>query len=339
MTRYRTFSAGDRFPADFPDALGDFLGSAALNFQVIIKPGTTTTLQVPAGADNAKVAISINGRWRYNVAPVERASPGGAARTMDVHVTGSDNVFTAGGGGEVDSTVYAFALAITDAGGTPAGVALSRKVGTAVWDGSKFTSLTQTVPPLPTFPLSLIGAARVPPLVTSLPAGPADGDEIEFLADPANGVVWRFRYRAASSSAHKWEFVGGPPLVSSLAVAPVDYAFSVAYADLTGFVPLSVAVAGDYDIRLTASIIATTGTPHIALMAALAVGGGAVSDLNAVQWNLNDTAEASGSLWRRFADMTAGETVRVDIRSASGAQIVPLAQMYFEVGLTPVRVG
>ena len=52
-----------------------------------------------------------------------------------------------------------------------------------------------------------------PPLVTSLPANPVDGQEVDFLASATDGVIWRLRYRAGSASSYKWEFVGGPPMV------------------------------------------------------------------------------------------------------------------------------
>lgn len=54
-----------------------------------------------------------------------------------------------------------------------------------------------------------------PAFVTSLPASPVDGQEVYYLADATTGVVWHLRYRAASSSSYKWEFVGGPPLHSA----------------------------------------------------------------------------------------------------------------------------
>lgn len=52
------------------------------------------------------------------------------------------------------------------------------------------------------------------PLVTSLPGSPVDGQEVYYLVDATNGVIWHLRYRAASVSAYKWEMVGGPPLVA-----------------------------------------------------------------------------------------------------------------------------
>jgi len=66
-------------------------------------------------------------------------------------------------------------------------------------------------------------ASRGPktPILTALPAvtNADDGLEINYLADAANGIVWRLRYRAFQAdgvtpnpSAYKWEYIGGPPL-------------------------------------------------------------------------------------------------------------------------------
>jgi hypothetical protein len=47
---------------------------------------------------------------------------------------------------------------------------------------------------------------------TTLPAAPFDGQEailVDSLTNP--NYQWRFRYNAGSSSAYKWEFIGGPP--------------------------------------------------------------------------------------------------------------------------------
>jgi len=52
------------------------------------------------------------------------------------------------------------------------------------------------------------------PVVSSLPSSPTDGQEVFVLASDTKGVMWRFRYRAASTHPYKWEFVGGPALTS-----------------------------------------------------------------------------------------------------------------------------
>jgi microcystin-dependent protein len=149
VTKYRTFSPGDEFPSDWANALAEFLGSSFHNFQVIIKPSDPTVLQVPAGPDNAQVAIAINGRWRFNTATVERASLGGTARAMDVHVTAADNSFAPSGEGETDNTNYTFALAITESGVLPTGAALSRKVYSAFWSGTRFLVVKGLLPVVP----------------------------------------------------------------------------------------------------------------------------------------------------------------------------------------------
>lgn len=87
------------------------------------------------------------------------------------------------------------------------------------------------------------------PLVTSLPGSPVDGQEVNYLADATNGVVWHLVYRAASG---KWLMSGGPQLHSEIANGGNGYlaALNNAYGDLGS--PSSpgpsivVPLAGDY---------------------------------------------------------------------------------------------
>ena len=51
-----------------------------------------------------------------------------------------------------------------------------------------------------------------PPLVTNLPSNPVDGQEVHYLADATNGVIWHLRYRAAELGSYKWGFIGGSSL-------------------------------------------------------------------------------------------------------------------------------
>lgn len=101
-------------------------------------------------------------------------------------------------------------------------------------------------------------SASVTPPVTSLPASPVDGQEIYYLADATNGVVWHFRYRAASVSPYKWEFVGGSSLVT----------FSAPSQNLVAQIALQVLgpdlmfpLAGDYECAFSCQMNPlTTGT-------------------------------------------------------------------------------
>lgn len=146
MAKYRDFAPLDPLPADWTDAWQEYLSTGQSNFRLQIKPTDNTVLQVPAGAGNDQVGITIEANPRYISASIERVSlGGGTARDMDVWVTSTANSFTPGIPGEVDLTNYVFALAITETGVLPGGVAIKRKVGTAHWDGAKFTTVTPTV--------------------------------------------------------------------------------------------------------------------------------------------------------------------------------------------------
>jgi hypothetical protein len=85
------------------------------------------------------------------------------------------------------------------------------------------------------------------PLVTTLPASPNDADECYYLADATNGIVWHLKYRAASASAYKWEFVGGSemfaPLTGFITVS------STTPVALTGGPTLTAPRAGDYRLE------------------------------------------------------------------------------------------
>lgn len=97
----------------------------------------STTVQVPAGTDNAQVGVGINGRWRYNSASVNGTLTSGAAGTYGLWATASDNSFTLGPP-ESDSTVYSFALQILPTGSSPS-TALFRQIGSVVWSGTAIT--------------------------------------------------------------------------------------------------------------------------------------------------------------------------------------------------------
>jgi hypothetical protein len=91
-----------------------------------------------------------------------------------------------------------------------------------------------------------------PPLVTSLPGSPVDGQECYYLADATNGVVWHLKYRAASASTHKWEFVGGSPWVGT--VPGTQTTTSTTPVDLATVGPAFTApIAGDYAVRFGAN--------------------------------------------------------------------------------------
>lgn len=273
MTKYRDFAPGQPLPADFPDALCEFLGAAALSFQLIIKPGAPTTLQVPAGAGNAQASIAINGCWRYNSANVERASPGGSAQTFDVYVTGSANVFVISGDHEVDNTDYAFGLAIMASGHAPTGVDLSRKVGTAVWDGSEFTSVTQTAPPLQSFTPADIGAATAVALTAEVARAEAAEAAIVTEAVLFAGRFQSFRHTFAVASDILPAGVAAMTIPLPVAFADTDFTVSLAaeFSFETVTIELRSVAAGSVNAVLTNTGNATIGDGTVIVIHVIAV--------------------------------------------------------------------
>lgn len=98
----------------------------------------------------------------------------------------------------------------------------------------------QLIAPVSSIPVLLAG--------TTLPSNAADGESVYFVASATNGVVWEFRYREASTSTHKWEFVGGAAL--STAAEGNITTESTAPVALTAGPTLALPLAGDYEISL-----------------------------------------------------------------------------------------
>jgi len=86
-----------------------------------------------------------------------------------------------------------------------------------------------------------------------LPVLPYDGQEIYYIADATNGVIWHLRYRAASASAYKWEFLGGSFLDSGFFGTANTIgggsSYSTQLTDGTAIVGISIALAGDYFVQ------------------------------------------------------------------------------------------
>jgi hypothetical protein len=85
-------------------------------------------------------------------------------------------------------------------------------------------------------------------VVSSLPGSPVDGQIINYqnTAMASAGVVWRFRYRAGSSSAYKWEFIGGPPFRAATGGTGNMVAAST-WSGISG-PSITVPLSGDYTV-------------------------------------------------------------------------------------------
>jgi len=177
-----------------------------------------------------------------------------------------------------------------------------------------------------------------PPLVTSLPASPVDGQEVYFQADATNGIVWRLRYNAGSSSAYKWEFVGGSPLFAE--VATEETTASTTYVALATAGPtLTLPRAGDYDVeigcRLYSSVNNTGALMGYDIGATGAVDADAVSYYAAATLGGGATATGNYARARRKTGLTA-VALTAKYRATS-AITVAIGSRWMRV--TPVRVS
>lgn len=177
------------------------------------------------------------------------------------------------------------------------------------------------------------GAAAAVPVVAALPANPVDGQECYYLASAANGVVWHLKYRAASASAYKWEFVGGPSLRD--VVMAQESITSAAYTDLTTVGPsITPPLAGDYDVTIGAQIgWAAWGTGFISY----AVGAAPATDEDSAKIAVASGIAGTVQSTRRKTAIAAGTLIRAKIRNGQAGQAPTFEARTLLVA--PVRVG
>jgi len=170
--------------------------------------------------------------------------------------------------------------------------------------------------------------------VTVLPGAPTDGQEVFFAADAANGVIWHLRYRAGSVSAYKWEFLGGPPLVSTIDTD--ESTAAVILQDLTTVGPsVTVPLAGDYVMEIGANMYTSSTTGACAMN--YAVGGAAPVSADAAQAAPGTTSTGhSSSSVRRKNGIAAATAITAKYAAVTDGT----ANFRFRVmQVRPIRVG
>lgn len=100
------------------------------------------------------------------------------------------------------------------------------------------------------------GPSLAPPPVlkpsygTNFPVSPIDGQEAILVDSVTNPTYqWRFRYNAGSSSAYKWEYIGGVAATSIVETA--ESVSSTSYGDIATIGPQFVVPrSGEYEVML-----------------------------------------------------------------------------------------
>lgn len=202
--------------------------------------------------------------------------------------------------------------------------ALRTEADLAAWLESQLSPLRETA--------ALSGAflAALAPS-TLLPPNPADGQEINYLADSANGVVWRLKYRAGSASAYKWEFLGGPPLWKVLGDEVLS-ATTGAWIDATTVPKVTVPLAGNYLARGLANWrLGTGGCSGFLGLAAGATAPSFQQAVNVATANNAGTVPVEGVL----TGLAAAGDIRLRFYQNNASCFVNNKVLF----VTPVRVG
>jgi hypothetical protein len=177
--------------------------------------------------------------------------------------------------------------------------------------------------------------SSLPASVTSLPISPTDGQVIRFLVDATNGIEWLFVYRQGSGSAYKWEFLGGPPLISEVNVSE-DRGAGNTYANLTTVGPSVVLpLAGDYEVHG-----GFVGRVTVAGTAWMSYSIGATAAVDADGWNVGSAAagnshNAAGQR-RYIKTFASAATLTAKYRNSGGSGSAIFQQRFMAV--RPVRV-
>ena len=171
------------------------------------------------------------------------------------------------------------------------------------------------------------------PVVEQIPVAGVDGDEVYYLADSDNGIVWHFRYRAAGSESYPWEFVGGSSLRSEIATSQTTT--NPAYVDLTTAGPsVTTPLAGDYILHF-GSDLNNSGANYS--IAAVKIGAAATVDADAVFAFSGSASGGEVSVSRTMVKTALAASTELKVQYKAGAGTLAAGKRFLYV--TPARVG
>lgn len=169
-------------------------------------------------------------------------------------------------------------------------------------------------------------------VVSSLPSSPYNGQEIYYLADDSNGIVWHLKYRSTSASSYKWEFLGGDPLYDYVASAGSGL-ISTSYTTYSPSGPVVTSpLAGDYIVDMAATLHA--GGAGRTMTMSYSIGGTAAND----NWRLilQDSNYTSLMARHKQTGISAGATFFGQYKTGTAATGFAQAR---SLSLRPIRVG
>jgi hypothetical protein len=157
-----------------------------------------------------------------------------------------------------------------------------------------------------------------------------DGTEIYYVASATLGLLWHLRLNKGSTSAYKWEWLGGSELSSE--VQTNQSLATTAYTSLGG--PSIVApLAGDYVLQwggnVAPSQVQGLMTPKIGAAAPNDNDTFYVQSVSGNPW-------LAGMRWKAYTAIAAGTTIEIQYRASAAATTNFMNRWFF---LRPRRVG
>lgn len=176
---------------------------------------------------------------------------------------------------------------------------------------------------------------------TTPPASPVDGDEWVLPADAANGVMWEFRYRAASASVYKWEFVGGAAATAIVNANEQHPGPNGTWQNLATNGPSFILPrAGDYEVGLVARVYKQK-TEAQSGHCGIAVGDTSPSIYAGYQDDYTgSSAQATLAMTWLFTGLSAGTTMKLRYFAGNNSGTAPWAGFATrQIRIIPVRVS
>jgi len=157
--------------------------------------------------------------------------------------------------------------------------------------------------------------AGKPTYGTTLPASPIDGQEAILVDSTTNpSFVWRFRYNAGSTSAYKWEFIGGAPIAPPLGGSMASGATT--WTNLVGGPTIVVPRSGEYLAGAGMKVSWPNGTLNDVSMRINGTTSGSLNVQTVTGQNLYDGRMIVLEEPRGGA---AGETLTIQVQAGSNA--------------------
>lgn len=169
---------------------------------------------------------------------------------------------------------------------------------------------------------------------TALPTSPADQQSFYYIADATNGIVWHLRYRSASSSSYKWEYVGGPPLTAE--ITGEQTTTSTSYTDLATAGPsVTLPLGGDYIVTIAARM--NNVTANQSAIMSYAIGASTALDADSITQLMNGSA--NGPLPYNFRERrkTGLSAVTLTMKYRSTTSTAGFQDRFIKA--LPIRVG